>query len=196
VLWRAWDLLCQDIAIMTDAPKRRSGCMIALYSLFALGLFILVFGGLAGYVALKSPEGRKAVEAVKQSIGWIVEAQRAPGTAELREAGCETAFVTSLGAATEAFKDFMPEQARKELEDGEAARRLDQVMLICAVGRLTASPPECSELARIYATSIEFPPESYLVRVQRQGRNDAICQGLYDSEGRFLENIDDEDAPW
>jgi hypothetical protein len=170
--------------------------MITLYILFGLGLFVLVFGGLAGYVALKSPQGRKLVEAAKQSIGWIVEAQQAPGTAELREAGCDTALITSLGAATEAFREFIPEQARKKLEDAETAQQLERVMLICVVTRMTVSLPECSELAQIYAATIDSPPESYIVRVQRQGRNDVECQGIYDNEGRLVQSIEDEDTPW
>jgi hypothetical protein len=177
---------------MTDAPRKRSGCLIALYALFGVGLFVLVIGALAAYVALRSPQGQKVVEAMKQGMSWIMEAQRAPGTAELREAGCDTALVTSPSDAAEAFRELMPEQARKGLEERETAPQLEHDMVICVVGRMTLASPDCSALARIYAAATGSPSESFIVRVQRQGHDDAACQGLYDGEGEFIESIEDE----
>jgi hypothetical protein len=177
---------------MTGAPRERSGCLIALYALFAVGLFVLVLGALTAYVALRSPQGQKVVEAAKQGMSWILEAQRAPGTAELREAGCDTALVTNLSDATEVFKELMPEQAHRELEEGAMAQQLEHDMVICVVGRMMLAPPGCSELARIYAIAADAPSESFIVRVQRQGHDAAACQGLYDGEGEFIESIEDK----
>jgi hypothetical protein len=176
---------------MTDAPRERSGCLIALYALFAVGLFVLVIGALTAYVALRSPQGQKVVEAAKQGMSWILEAQRAPGTAELREAGCATALVTSLSDAAEIFSELMPEQAQRELEQGEGARQLEHDMVVCVVGRMTLAPPDCSGVARIYAAAPGSPSESFIVRVQRQGNDAATCQGLYDAEGELIESMED-----
>jgi hypothetical protein len=78
-------------------PKERSGCLVALYVVLGLGVLLIVIAGIGSWLFLRSEEGQRVLEAARQGVEWAEDAAQAPGTAELRESGCETAMVTRFG---------------------------------------------------------------------------------------------------
>ncbi len=98
-------------------PPKRSGCMVAVYVLFGVGLFVLVGGGIATWLFLQTEQGQKIVEVVKQGTEWMTEASRAPGTAELRDAGCEMALVSEMSKAFDHFLKLQPDGEQKSVHE-------------------------------------------------------------------------------
>jgi hypothetical protein len=173
-------------------PKRRSGCLLALYLLFGIGLFFLLAGGIAGYLFLKTEQGQQILETVKGGAQWITVAAQAPGTDELREAGCEAAMVSDAGSALDVFMTLVPDadqqaeiRERVEAEAGDEPLE-DLTIVICTLPRLGDAGPGCDELARTYAAAVDDPPASFYVLLIRQGQQGASCQGIYSPAGSLL----------
>jgi hypothetical protein len=175
-------------------PPKRSGCLVALYVLFGVGLFIVVAGGLALYVFLQSERGQQVVQVVKDGAEWLTVATQAPGTPELREAGCETAMVSSAISAFEVFSVFVPDEGKREeirsqLEQDAGGYDLEELeLVICALPRFGGQAPPCDEIARTYASAVPAVPDSFYVLVVRQGADAPACQGIYSPDGTLLES--------
>jgi hypothetical protein len=166
--------------------------MIALYVLFAVSLFFIVSGSIAAYFFLQSERGQQILEVAQQGAEWITVASQAPGTDELREAGCEAAMVSDAGSALEIFMTLVPEEqqadARAALEEGAGNQPLDELRLvICTLPRFTSRPPACNELARLYGDTVPTAPESFYLMVMQQGQSAPSCQGVYAPDGTLLE---------
>ncbi len=177
-----------------DEPRsKRSGCMVALYILFGLGLLVVVGGGAAIYLFLQTEEGQRLAQGVKRGAEWVAVASQAPGTAELREAGCEAAMVSEAGEALDIIlTTVFPEQekrdeARAQLESEAGQANLDELLLvICTLPRFTTEQPGCDELARTYTNAVDRTPDSFYVMVMQQGQNEPSCQGIYSPGGQLL----------
>ena len=170
--------------------------MIALYALFAIGLFFIVAGGLATYFFLQSERGQQVMQAVQDGAEWLTVASQAPGTEALREAGCETAMVSSAEAAFEIFSTVIPEaeqeaEIRGKLEQAAGGQDLDDLLLvICTLPRLSVGDTRCDELARTYANAVDETPDSFYVLAIRAGDDGPSCQGVYAPDGTLLESPD------
>jgi hypothetical protein len=171
-------------------PPKRSGCMVTVYVLFGVGLFVLVAGGIATWVFLQTEQGQKVVEVVKQGAEWMTEATQAPGTAELRDAGCEMALVSEMSKAFDLFMTLLPdeEQKREVLEQMEAAGNLQERLLVmCTLPRTGLADPDCGGLARTYAEAVPTAPDSFFLVVVQPGDDAPSCQGVYSTDGTLLE---------
>ncbi len=171
-------------------PPKRSGCMLAVYVLFGVGIFVLVAGGIATWLFLQTEQGQKIVEVVKQGAEWMTEASQAPGTAELRDAGCEMALVSEMSKAFDLFMTLVPneEQKNEVLEQMEAAGNLQERLLVmCTLPRIGLAAPDCGGLARTYGEAVPTAPESFFLVVIRQGDDAPSCQGIYAADGTLLE---------
>lgn len=175
-----------------DAPRKRSGCMVALYVLFGVGLFVVVAGGIATWIFLQSEEGQKVLKVAREGTEWVVTASQAPGTEELRGAGCEAAMVSDAGSAFKVFSTLLPdpqkeEEIRTQLEAQTGQGSLDDLLIvICTVPRLSTSQPRCDDLARTYSSAVDQVPDSFYVLVMKQGQNAPSCQGIYSPAGELL----------
>ena len=170
-------------------PPKRSGCRLALYTIFGLGLFAIVAVGIALWLFLESEQGQRVVEAAKQGASWMTEASQAPGTAELREAGCSNALVSEMSKAIDTFMSFLPDETQKSelLEEMESAGGLEtQWLVMCSLSPLGAAEPDCGELARTYADAVPSAPESFLLVVLRQGDDAPSCRGIYSADGTLV----------
>ena len=170
-------------------PPKRSGCRLALYTIFGLGLFAIVAVGIALWLFLESEQGQRVVEAAKQGASWMTEASQAPGTAELREAGCNNALVSEMSKAIDTFMAFLPDETQKSelLEEMESAGGLEtQWLVMCSLSPLGATEPDCGELARTYADAVPSAPESFLLVVLRQGDDAPSCRGIYSADGTLV----------
>ena len=171
-------------------PPKRSGCMVALYVLFGVGLFVIVGGGIATWLFLQTEQGQKVIEVVKQGAEWMTEASQAPGTAELRDAGCEMALVSEMSKAFDLFMTLVPdEEAKSEaLEQMEAAGDLhERLLVMCTLPRIGLADLDCGRFARTYSEAVPTAPESFLLVVIRQGDDAPSCQGIYSTDGTLLQ---------
>jgi len=163
--------------------------MIALYVLFGLGLFVVVVGSISVYAFLQTERGKQFLQVARDGAAWLTVASQAPGTEELRGAGCEAAMVSSAGEALAIFMTLVPEEEKRDeirsnLEAEAGNVPLDELLLVvCTLPRFTTTRPECGDLARTYGEAVPTAPQSFYMLVIQQGQQDPSCQGLYDPEG-------------
>jgi hypothetical protein len=165
------------------ARKPRSGCLIALYAAFGVGALLLLVGAIATWIFLRSEQGQKVLEVAKESVAFAEEAMQAPGTEELRAAGCAQAMVMSSARMLELMGELVPELREGGADAGSLA---DATVVLCQLGMLEGKGPDCAEVARLYAASVPDAPERVAVIVQGQGRSKAECQGFHARDGSFL----------
>ena len=174
---------------MDTEPRKRSGCLVALYLLFGIGLFFLVAGGIAAFFFFQSERGQQILQVAKDGAEWITVASQAPGTEELRDAGCEAAMVSEAGSALDVFMTLIPgeekqEELRAELEAEVGTNNLDELLIvICTLPRFSVSQPECSNLARVYGDAVATAPPGFFVLVMQQGQDRPSCKGMYSPDG-------------
>ncbi len=166
--------------------------MIALYVLFAVGLFFVVAGSIATYFFLQSEQGQQILQVAKQGAEWVTVASQAPGTDELRDAGCEAAMVSDAGSALDIFMTLLPEEkgaeARSALEAQVGSQPLDElVLVICTLPRFTVRRPDCEDLARRYGDAVATAPPNFYLLVMEQGQDAPSCQGIYAPDGTLVE---------
>ena len=103
------------------------------------------------------------------------EAMRAPGTAELREAGCDQAMV------------YTPERFRRFFEAANPDREPPSLHHPLVVCQLREGPdPGSDAVARAYATAVDPRPSAIGVTVQVVGQRQPTCEGLYGPDGASL----------
>jgi hypothetical protein len=167
--------------------------MIALYALFGIGLFVVVVGSISAYFFFQSETGRQVLQVARDGAAWVAVASQAPGTEELRQAGCEAAMVSNAGSALEVFMTLVPEEQKRDeirtdLEEQAGNVPLDELLLVvCTLPRFTTSHPECPDLATTYGRAVPTAPDSFYVLVMQQGQQEPSCQGLYDPDGTPLQ---------
>ena len=178
---------------MQIGPKERSGCLIAIYALFAIGVAGLLVGAAAIYFFLQSEQGRQILDTAEKGAAWMATAVAAPGTAELRDAGCEVAMVHTAGTALDLMAPLLSEpgqqqEFREELQVRAGDIDLDALLLVfCTAPRFTLSPPSCTDLAVVYGNAVEFPAEAFAVIVAQSGGQGLVCQGIYTPDGSLVE---------
>jgi hypothetical protein len=164
---------------MAAAPppkKSGSGCWIAL----AVVGFLFVAGvAVVGFVVWRisqDPDVKKVVGVVKEGAKLISDAQNAPGTKELRAAGCEQAMVFDVDQLMNLAKEF---------DAGTADRPKDVPgwLVVCNVKR--GSDVSCDDLAEEYVDAAETE-DGFAVMVNEQGKNQPGCSNRYDENGKKL----------
>jgi hypothetical protein len=154
--------------------------MIALIVTGVLTLSCVGFGIIGGALLWSDPDVQRVVRGVGAGVELIDEAMKAPGTQELREAGCDIALV------------WTPEQMRRfrrALEDSsESDHRLRHRILTCQ----TKGPPvDCETVAQVYGQAVADAPAEYAVTSQREGDATLHCRGIYDREGHYVRTFDE-----
>jgi hypothetical protein len=170
-------------------PKERSGCLVALYVVLGLGVLLIVAGAIASWLFLRSEQGQRVLGAARQGVEWAEEAARAPGTAELRESGCEMAMVTTFGQMLDLAAEFFPEETRDQIEENPHA---EETLVLCLLGVFSDAAGDCSEVARVYGAAVPDAPERFVVMVQKQGHSQGQCEGFFAPDGRFLGELGGE----
>jgi hypothetical protein len=162
---------------------------VALYVVLGLGVLLIVIAGIGSWLFLRSEEGQRVLEAARQGVEWAEDAAQAPGTAELRESGCETAMVTRFGQMLDLAAEFLPEETRDGIEENPLA---EETLVLCLLGVFSDAEADCGEVARVYGASVPDAPERFVVVVQKQGRSQQQCQGFFAPDGRFLGELGEE----
>jgi hypothetical protein len=157
------------------------GCLIAIA--VALGV-VLICGGFvtwAGYSAWKSPGVQRAVAIGGAMMEMTQEAMRAPGTTEMRAAGCTQAM---------AFTPELMQRFITAVAPDAGVEAPQMPLAICAMQRNATAVPTCEAMASAYAGAQSAP--EIAVRVTVQGEQVARCEGVYDPAGTFLREMDPE----
>jgi hypothetical protein len=161
----------------TRAPKKNSGCLIAL----AIVAGILVLGGIAVaigvYAFMRSDSGKLVAGAIHSGVQIAAEAQNAPGTAELRAMGCDTAMVMDMAKLEAMGSAFADASAR-------APTSSIRIAVVCQSRR--AAPPTCDQVATTYVQAIGRASGKFSAQVQSSAGTRS-CSGIYSPEGTRAE---------
>lgn len=163
------------------APKKTSGCVIAL--LVVLGLLVLAClgGGIAVWVAARSDTGKQVMDAIDKGVKLAEKGVNAPGAAEVRAAGCPQAVILDLKEMVDVVAGF--------IDGGVKSEKLGGVMVLCQ-GPFGSDLPDCDALAPVYAKAVSAT-EPFVVQVKKQGSSKSACQRRYHPDGTFLEEVRD-----
>jgi hypothetical protein len=166
--------------ISGSRESNRSGLRVFLYVLLALGgLGVLTCGGLLFFLA-RNP-------AVQEFVETIAGSQSAPGTQQLRDAGCALAQVFDFESALALLSEF---DAAKV---GEADALLNMTMVQCVLAKTDSSGLGCDEVAKIYSSAVPEPPDRFLVQVMVQPSSQADCRVVYGADGTPIAPLDQYD---
>jgi hypothetical protein len=160
------------------------GCVIAVA---VFGLFALLVGGRvawAGWKVWQNPDVQRGVAIAGGAMNLAREAQTAPGTAEVRAAGCTQA----MAVTPEALRRFV----ELTVPDAGAASRIPtHPMVFCALARRDSErAPGCPDVARAYARGASPSPTRIAVQVSVQGEQSPRCQGVFAPDGQAAGELD------
>lgn len=162
-------------AAPAPAPKKKmSGCLIAIIVVGGLTVLVVVLAAVGALKVLSSSEGQKIVRFVGDSAKMMEEAQRAPGTQELRAKGCMQAMVVDMDRMASLVKDLSPDA-------GDLPPGGERELVSCTVD-MFGTAPECDALATAYVAAAS-PKRPFRVTVQKQGGQRAECTKVYTAEG-------------
>lgn len=166
-------------------PKAKTSGLTILLAVIGGGFLVIVAVlAIVAWRVMASPEGRAIVGVVGDTMKIVQKAQKAPGTRELRGAGCKTAMVLEL------------EDLAKIVERFDASRPSESPfgsMVACGV-QPWGSPPACDDLAKTYVGAVGPRPKPFLVSVTKSGQQKPLCSTLYDGEGARTQDFDDPAA--
>lgn len=157
-------------------PKKgMSGCLIAVLVLAALVVVGVIAIAIGAWQVMSSPEGKKIARVIGEGAKMAEEARTAPGTKELRKAGCQEAMVfdpARMGDLIREFSDGGPPKG----DPGKEPR-----MIVCQVAAL-GTAPTCDKLATTYVGAAQ-PTTPFHVTVQTQGGSKPKCAQAYTATG-------------
>ena len=158
------------------APKKKmSGCAIALIIVGGIFVVLVIAAGIGLAVFLRSDTGRKVFDVVDKTGKAVSKGINAPGTKEVRAAGCPQAIVLDMADMAGIVDDFI---------DAGAGRTgiPDELMVLCQ-GNFGDKLPSCDEVAKAYVGAVGMADKPFTVSVRRQGNNHALCEVKYSMSG-------------
>jgi hypothetical protein len=157
--------------------------------LLGLGALVLVGGGISAWLFLRSETGQKVMRVASEGITLARQATTAPGTKELRAAGCSQAMILPMKRLQELVGQISPE-ARNELPGAGSVG--SDTLILCQITMVDGNGPDCAQIARVYAGAVPSAPERFAVIVQGGGRGKPKCQGLHARDGSLLTPLENE----
>jgi hypothetical protein len=167
--------------------RSRSGCLTALYIGLGLTVVLLVLTVAAIWIFLRSERGQQFVTVARDAIVMAQEATTAPGTQELRAAGCTQALVIPIERLREVATPL-----NIDIPEHTGGARM---MVLCQSAGAAEVLPGCHDVARIYGDAVADAPPRLAVLVQRPGRNGVVCQGIHAPDGTLLESLEPRREP-
>jgi hypothetical protein len=177
---------------MAEVPRvkgtdQRSGCLTVLYVVLGLFALMTVTFGVGTCMFMRSETGQKVIRTVGEGISVMREASTAPGTKELRAAGCEIAMVMAFNRIAEVLKEIAPEvaeQATIEQMPGNGT------LIMCQLGSNPIESLDCARVARTYGSAVQDAAPRFGVILQESGAREPRCQGIYARDGEFIEPLE------
>ena len=163
------------------APKKSgSGCLIALGVIGGILLLFCLIGGVAMWRASQNPETKKIFTAMGKGVQMATKGINAPGTEELRKAGCRQAIVIS----PEDLNDMVGIFVDGGLPASAAGDEFGGPMVMCQ-GNAFDSLPDCDTAAAVYVKAVA-PKTGFTVTVKTSGKTKDDCAQKYDASGASL----------
>jgi hypothetical protein len=160
-------------------PPAPTGLKILVWIGLGFLLVMIVLMGTCTYCVMSNPEARKIGALIGESVRMGLAATKAPGTDELRAAGCDEAMVMDM-------RDFMKAVSELDKNAEKSPSELDwQTMVICQV-RLGSTKLSCENIARVYGKAVPGAPAKFAVGIQVSLPQQDICRGLYGPDGTKL----------
>lgn len=151
------------------------------------GLFILFLVVIAVVVVrvVQDPKAQKVFRAAQTGVSVYMEASRAPGTDELRAAGCREAMAIDAAQILEIGREFMDPDGGTAPEDPELA----PMTVVCSIG--WRSELDCDQVAQTYLAAVPEGPEpiAVTVTVKRFGGDEQRCAAQYSRQGQRLDTV-------
>jgi hypothetical protein len=141
------------------------------------GKIVLIILGVLGGLALlmKDPNFKKGISALGKGMKMAEKGMTAPGTEQLRKAGCTQAMALDLSDAMEIVEMFADAGDKGPPDDMG-------IMVICQGNMFDKLPQDCGALAKIYVDAAH-PTKGFALMVQKQGEQKPICQNTYEADG-------------
>lgn len=157
-------------------PKKgMSGCLIAVMVLAGLVVVGVIVVAIGAWQVMSSPEGKKIARVIGEGSKMAEEARTAPGTKELRAAGCREAMVFDPARMGDLMREFTDGGPPK----GDPTK--EPRLVVCQVGAL-GSAPTCDKLAATYVSAAQ-PTTPFHITVQVQGGSKPKCAQVYTQAG-------------
>jgi len=162
------------------AKKSDRGCLIALAIVGGLMALVVGVAAIGIYSFSKSPQGKAVFGAIGDMSEIITEAQKAPGTKEVRGLGCSQAMAMDVDKLTKIMARF---------DAGGGPPPQFSKMVVCQVG-LLGTPPTCDAVARTYVDAAGPPDRGFAVSVQKgTGKAQTVCSTLYEPDGTKVRDL-------
>lgn len=164
------------------------GCLLAFFIALGVGVVAVIGFGIYLYKEFGTLMG-----GIGEVAAVMLDAQNAPGTAELRGIGCDQAYAVDTVRLQKAIQKVEDEVAKKE---GRAPKKIDIMkeggkLVGCTV--TGTKTPTCEEVAKTYV-SATYPNEPFMVNVSRQ-QGGATCSERYSADGKSLGKANPVDIP-
>jgi hypothetical protein len=144
-------------------PKKgMNGCLLA--ALIVGGVCVLI----AAVVGIFIWKAAKVITAAAE------DGLNAPGTTELRAAGCDAAVIMDMSKISALF-------------DAGSTSATESVIVSCSV-TAGKTAPKCDDLAKTYAKAVGGSHGNFLVQVTPGGGGVATCKKVYSPNGTFMHN--------
>lgn len=144
---------------------------------------------IAGIFALQSCCGEcgDVAKVMGGTVQLIQEMSSAPGTDELKAAGCDTAMVISPEMMAKFAKTLNDLDSSKNKQQN--IPELPYTVVTCQVQRKKAGV-DCEAVAKIYGKAATPAPDKFGVTVNVSGQNEPMCAGEFSPEGEKLGEMD------
>ena len=152
--------------------KKRSGCVTAL---LIVGAGVLVIGGVVAIglvIFFRSDDGRKLLGIVGAGAKMGQEAQRAPGTTELKTLGCINPSVMDLEKFAKEISEYV--------DSGDPAAKGG--VLIAVVCPAKDPKPSCDDVAQTYVKAVGTAAHPFSVQVSGTFGGES-CRANYQTDG-------------
>jgi len=172
-----------EVPRVRAVPDPRSGCLTVLYVVLGLFALMAVTFGVGTCMFLRSETGQKVVKTAREGFSVLREATSAPGTKELREAGCDVAMVMAFSRMIDVLKEIAPEAAQRTSTDQLPG---NGTLIMCQLQPGAIDAPDCATVARTYGSAVQDAAPRFGVIVQEAGAQKARCRGTYGRDGQFI----------
>lgn len=165
-----------------DQPGKRSGARTALFVLLGVAAFGVATCGAVGLWLTQSEQGKEILGAATTAVELGEKGQTAPGTDELRGAGCDVAMALRFGDMSQLMGAMLDEEEIASMYEAVPA---DTLFVVCQPGAGAAL--SCDAVAGVFVDAVA-PSAAFHVQVQG---GEGACDGFYSPRG---EPISEEQA--
>jgi hypothetical protein len=160
-------------------PPKKKGLSTGCWIVLGVMLFFLVLtGSIIAYVSYKvatDKDVQNVMGAIGEAAQLATEAQQAPGTNELRAAGCEQAL--ALDSAR------MQKLGDRFLDAGVSKQPAEVGFMVMCQMQSSATPPSCEDAVKAYVRGAS-PKDKFMLTVTAHGAQ--TCGGIYSPSGALI----------